>query len=78
MADIVLSDRNLHAAFLCHRAFDGLTAKALGPWRTVMYNSGAAGTRGEASSPDICQGSIPKACLPIGTVAANWRERGPR
>src|ERR1700683_1383748 len=47
LVDIVVMDRNLHAAFLCDRAFDGPTAKALGPWRTDIYNSGVAGARGK-------------------------------
>ena len=56
----IVTDRNLHAAFLCDRAVYGPTAKALGPWRADMHNSGATGTCGKARSNGICQGSIPE------------------
>ena len=47
LVDIVVTDENLHAAFLFDRAVDGSDSqRARGHWRTDMYNSGADGTRG--------------------------------
>ena len=47
LIDIVVPDKNLHAAFLFDRAIDGSDGQRRpGHWRAEMYNSDAFGTRG--------------------------------
>ena len=68
LIDIVVTDKNLHAAFLFDRAIDGSDGQRRpGHWRTEMYNSDAYGTRG------MNQRRLLKSCLPMGTMAANWK-----
>ena len=47
----------------------GPMAKRPGHWRTDMHNSGADGTRGTNQRRHL------KLCLPMGTMAANWKKR---
>jgi hypothetical protein len=68
LVDIVVTDENLHAAFLFDRAIDGSDGQRRpGHWRTEMYNSDAYGTRG------MNRRRFLKSCLPMGTMAANWK-----
>jgi hypothetical protein len=47
LVDIVVTNENLHAAFLFDRAIDGADGQGpRGANGTDMYNSGADGTRG--------------------------------
>ena len=70
LVDIVVTDENLHAAFLFDRAIDGTDGQdAPGHWRTDVHNSDAYGTR------DTDQRRYLKSCLPMGTMAANWKKR---
>ena len=65
LVDIVVTDENLHAAFLLDRAVDGSESQgARGQWRADMYNSGADGTRGTNGLRYL------KSCQPMGTLAA--------
>jgi hypothetical protein len=65
LVDIVVTDENLHAAFLLDRAVDGSDSQgARGQWRADMYNSGADGTRGTNGLRYL------KSCQPMGTLAA--------
>ena len=68
LIDIVVTDKNLHAAFLFDRAIDGSDGQRRpGHWRTQMYNSDAYGTRG------MNERRFLKLCRPMGTMAANWK-----
>jgi hypothetical protein len=68
LIDIVVPDKNLHAAFLFDRAIDGSDGQRRpGHWRTEMYHSDAYGTRGTNQRRYL------NSCLPMGTTAANWK-----
>jgi hypothetical protein len=67
LVDIVVADENLHAVFLFDRAVNGPDGQgARGHWRTDTHNSAADSTRGTN------QRQL-KACLPMGTMAANCK-----
>ena len=61
LIDIVVTDENLHAAFLFDRAMMGPVAKAPGP---LAYGNGTHGTN---------QRRELKLCLPMGAMAADWK-----
>ena len=61
LIDIVVTDENLHAAFLFDRAAMGPVAKAPGP---LAHGNGTRGTN---------QRRELKLCLPMGTMAADWK-----
>ena len=68
--DIVVTDENLHAAFLFDRAIDG----------TDGQDARATGARictvRMPMAPDVrTKGRYLRMCLPIGTMAANWKKR---
>src|ERR1700745_3306944 len=67
LVDIVVADENLHAVFLFDRAFNGPDGQ--GARATGAHNSGADSTRGANQRRYL------KACLPMGTMAANCKTR---
>ena len=74
LVDIVVTDENLHAAFLFDRAVDGPGGADRWPsrpghWRTDMHNAGADGTRGTN------QRRYFEIVPADGTMAANRKKR---
>jgi hypothetical protein len=67
LIDIVVTDENLHAAFLFDRALMGPMAKnARATSRTGIVRMPMA--------PDVrTKGRYLRMCLPIGTLAADWK-----
>jgi hypothetical protein len=69
LVDIVVTDENLHAAFLFDRAAMGPVAKAPGPLARI-------GIVRIPMEPDVrTKGRYLRTCLPIGTTAANWKKQ---
>ena len=67
LVDIVVTDENLHAAFLFDRAAMGPVAKAPGLLARI-------GIVRMPMAPDVrTKGRYLIMCLPIGTMAANWK-----
>jgi hypothetical protein len=66
LVDIVVADENLHAVFLFDRAVNGPDCHARATGARIR-NSGTKGTSGTNQRRYL------KACLPMGTMAANCK-----
>jgi hypothetical protein len=67
LVDIVVTDENLHAAFLFDRAMMGRWPRTPGPLARI-------GIVRMPMAPDVrTKGRYLRMCLPIGTMAANWK-----
>ena len=70
LVDIVVTDENLHAAFLFDRAIDGADGQ------DARATGARIGIVRMPMAPDVrTKGRYLRMCLPIGTMAANWKKR---
>jgi hypothetical protein len=68
LVDIVVTDENLHAAFLFDRAIDGADGQ------DTRATGARIGIALMPMAPDVrTKGRYLRMCLPIGTMAANWK-----
>ena len=70
LLDIVVTDENLHAAFLFDRAIDGADGQ------DTRATGARIGITRMPMAPEVrTKGRYLRMCLPIGTMAANWKKR---
>ena len=70
LVDIVVTDENLHAAFLFDRAIDGADGQ------DARAAGARIGTVRMPMAPAVrTNGRYLRMCLPMGTMAANWKKR---
>ena len=72
LVDIVVADENLHAVFLFDRAVNGPDGQGTRATGARMHNSGADNTSGTNQRRYL------KACLPMGTMAADCKNTAVR